>query len=138
VAESVAPPAPRESGWSPLRFTAFRRWWFANLTSNAGSRMQTVAAQWVMTTLTINDYSRRSTSCSCREPTASAITTSPCRPNLERDLTRSPSPYELGTSPHLTQCARQVVGSTWTTSLRPQPEQKRGGSVARWRASHGE
>ena len=28
---------------------AFRRWWFANLTSNVGSWMQTVGAQWVMT-----------------------------------------------------------------------------------------
>jgi MFS family permease len=40
------------SGWSPLRFTAFRRWWLANLTSNVGSWMQTVAAQWLMTSLT--------------------------------------------------------------------------------------
>ena len=43
-----------------------------------------------------------------------------------------------GTSPHLTQWARHVVGSTWTTSLRPQLVQKRGGSVARCRASHAE
>ena len=35
-----------------MRFGAFRRWWLANLTSNVGSWMQTVAAQWVMTTLT--------------------------------------------------------------------------------------
>jgi predicted MFS family arabinose efflux permease len=40
------------SGWSPLRYGGFRRWWFANLTSNVGSWMQTVGAQWVMTTLT--------------------------------------------------------------------------------------
>jgi len=40
------------SGWSPLRFPAFRRWWFANLTSNVGSWMQTVAAQWLMLSLT--------------------------------------------------------------------------------------
>lgn len=40
------------SGWSPLRYTAFRRWWVANLTSNVGSWMQTVAAQWLMISLT--------------------------------------------------------------------------------------
>jgi MFS family permease len=40
------------SGWSPLRFAAFRRWWLAQLTSNVGSWMQTVAAQWLMTSLT--------------------------------------------------------------------------------------
>jgi MFS family permease len=43
--------APR-SGWSPLRHAAFRRWWLAQLTSNTGSWMQTVAAQWLMTSLT--------------------------------------------------------------------------------------
>src|SRR6202050_11714 len=42
----------RESGWSPLRYQAFRRWWLANLTSNVGSWMQTVAAQWLMVSLT--------------------------------------------------------------------------------------
>ncbi len=40
------------SGWSPLRYAAFRNWWLANLTSNVGSWMQTVAAQWVMVSLT--------------------------------------------------------------------------------------
>jgi len=40
-----------------------------------------------------------------------------------------------GISPHFTQRARQLVGSTWTTSLRPQIVQKRGGSLARRRAS---
>jgi MFS family permease len=40
------------SGWSPLRYAAFRRWWLANLTSNVGSWMQTLAAQWLMTSLT--------------------------------------------------------------------------------------
>jgi MFS family permease len=40
------------SGWSPLRFEAFRRWWVAQLVSNVGSWMQTVAAQWVMVSLT--------------------------------------------------------------------------------------
>ena len=42
----------RGSGWSPLRYASFRRWWLANLTSNVGSWMQTVAAQWLMTSLT--------------------------------------------------------------------------------------
>jgi MFS family permease len=40
------------SGWSPLRYSAFRGWWLAQLTSNVGSWMQTVAAQWVMISLT--------------------------------------------------------------------------------------
>ncbi|HTU29428.1 MAG TPA: MFS transporter [Solirubrobacteraceae bacterium] len=40
------------SGWRPLRYAQFRRWWLANLTSNVGSWMQTVAAQWLMTSLT--------------------------------------------------------------------------------------
>ena len=39
-------------GWAPLRYTAFRRLWLAQFTSNIGSWMQTVAAQWVMTSLT--------------------------------------------------------------------------------------
>ena len=47
-----APPARHESGWSPLRYVAFRRWWVAQLTSNVGSWMQTVAAQWLMISLT--------------------------------------------------------------------------------------
>ena len=50
--ESDAPAAPGGSGWSPLRYQTFRRWWLAQLTSNVGSWMQTVAAQWVMTSLT--------------------------------------------------------------------------------------
>ena len=41
-----------ESGWAPLRYQAFRRWWLAQLTSNVGSWMQTVAAQWLMISLT--------------------------------------------------------------------------------------
>ena len=45
--------APREpSGWAPLRTPAFRRLWTAQFVSNVGSWMQTVAAQWVMTSLT--------------------------------------------------------------------------------------
>jgi MFS family permease len=47
-----APPARHESGWTPLRYVAFRRWWVAQLTSNVGSWMQTVAAQWLMISLT--------------------------------------------------------------------------------------
>ncbi|HEY4830383.1 MAG TPA: MFS transporter [Solirubrobacteraceae bacterium] len=49
---SAAPRPTRQSGWSPLRYQAFRRWWVAQLTSNVGSWMQTVAAQWLMTSLT--------------------------------------------------------------------------------------
>src|SRR5271170_2909449 len=48
-AETVA---PRGSGWAPLRYSIFRRLWLAQFTSNVGSWMQTVAAQWVMTSLT--------------------------------------------------------------------------------------
>jgi len=40
------------SGWAPLRSPAFARFWTAQFTSNVGSWMQTVAAQWVMTSLT--------------------------------------------------------------------------------------
>jgi transmembrane secretion effector len=51
--EVGGPPAhSAPSGWSPLRYGAFRGWWLANLTSNVGSWMQTVAAQWLMTSLT--------------------------------------------------------------------------------------
>jgi MFS family permease len=39
-------------GWAPLRHPDFRRLWAAQFTSNIGSWMQTVAAQWVMTSLT--------------------------------------------------------------------------------------
>ena len=39
-------------GWAPLRYADFRRLWLAQFTSNIGSWMQTVAAQWVMTSLT--------------------------------------------------------------------------------------
>src|ERR1700743_1413403 len=40
------------SGWAPLHHPDYRRLWLAQFTSNVGSWMQTVAAQWVMTTLT--------------------------------------------------------------------------------------
>jgi MFS family permease len=46
----------RVSGWSPLRYSAFRNWWLANLTSNVGSWMQTVAAQWLMLSLTSSAF----------------------------------------------------------------------------------
>jgi MFS family permease len=39
-------------GWTPLRYPDFRRLWLAQFTSNIGSWMQTVAAQWLMTSLT--------------------------------------------------------------------------------------
>jgi predicted MFS family arabinose efflux permease len=40
------------SGWAPLRYGDFRRLWSAQFLSNIGSWMQTVAAQWVMVSLT--------------------------------------------------------------------------------------
>ena len=55
TAEATAVPAdaPREpGGWAPLSHPAFRRLWTAQFVSNIGSWMQTVAAQWVMTSLT--------------------------------------------------------------------------------------
>lgn len=52
----TAPPIAQAPGgssaWAPLRHAAFRRLWTAQFTSNVGSWMQTVAAQWVMTSLT--------------------------------------------------------------------------------------
>jgi MFS family permease len=53
--ESPTPPLAHErssSGWAPLRSPAFRRLWSAQFVSNVGSWMQTVAAQWVMVSLT--------------------------------------------------------------------------------------
>ncbi len=41
-----------ESGWAPLRSPDFRRLWTAQFISNIGGWMQTVAAQWVMISLT--------------------------------------------------------------------------------------
>jgi predicted MFS family arabinose efflux permease/quinol monooxygenase YgiN len=51
---STAPAQTQQasSAWAPLRHAAFRRLWGAQFTSNVGSWMQTVAAQWVMTSLT--------------------------------------------------------------------------------------
>ena len=51
-AGAVEPAGEHEGGWAPLRFPEFRRLWSAQFTSNVGSWMQTVAAQWVMTGLT--------------------------------------------------------------------------------------
>ena len=49
---SAEPPEPSPAGgWAPMRYTEFRRLWLAQFTSNIGSWMQTVAAQWVMTSL---------------------------------------------------------------------------------------
>ena len=52
---TVAAGPPQSSspgGWAPMRYPEFRRLWLAQFTSNIGSWMQTVAAQWVMTSLT--------------------------------------------------------------------------------------
>jgi MFS family permease len=48
----AVPAAPTPGGWAPMHYADFRRLWLAQFTSNIGSWMQTVAAQWVMTTLT--------------------------------------------------------------------------------------
>lgn len=47
-----ADPAPEGSAWAPLRHAMFRALWIASLTSNLGTWMQSVAAVWLMTTLT--------------------------------------------------------------------------------------
>jgi MFS family permease len=51
---SASPAGDRSgrSGWSPMREPNFRRLWTAQFVSNIGSWMQTVAAQWVMLSLT--------------------------------------------------------------------------------------
>ena len=53
----AAPPAPAPapaapSAWSPFRHRLFAAMWGAQFVSNIGSWMQTVAAQWLMLTLT--------------------------------------------------------------------------------------
>lgn len=40
--------APRGSSWAPLRIRTFRVLWLAQLGSNIGTWMQTVAAQWLL------------------------------------------------------------------------------------------
>ncbi len=50
---ALGPAGAREiGGWTPLRYPDFRRLWSAQFVSNIGSWMQTVAAQWLMTSLT--------------------------------------------------------------------------------------
>jgi MFS family permease len=48
---SSSAPAPA-SAWSPFRYRLFAAMWGAQFVSNVGSWMQTVAAQWLMLTLT--------------------------------------------------------------------------------------
>jgi MFS family permease len=47
-----SPAAGRVSAWSPFRHRLFAAMWGAQFVSNIGSWMQTVAAQWLMLTLT--------------------------------------------------------------------------------------
>ena len=50
---SAAPAAPSPpSAWSPFRHRLFAAMWGAQFVSNIGSWMQTVAAQWLMLSLT--------------------------------------------------------------------------------------
>jgi MFS family permease len=51
AAPAAAAPAPA-SAWSPFRHRLFAAMWGAQFVSNVGSWMQTVAAQWLMLTLT--------------------------------------------------------------------------------------
>src|SRR4051795_803682 len=46
---AVQPPI---SAWAPLRIRVYRALWIAQFTSNVGTWMQTVAAQWLMGSLT--------------------------------------------------------------------------------------
>jgi MFS family permease len=46
------PPAEGTSAWAPFRHRLFAAMWGAQFVSNTGSWMQTVAAQWLMLTLT--------------------------------------------------------------------------------------
>lgn len=52
VATSGGPAGARTSAWSPFRHRMFAAMWGAQFVSNIGSWMQTVAAQWLMLTLT--------------------------------------------------------------------------------------
>jgi MFS family permease len=52
IATAEKPDSSLAGGWAPLRHREFRRLWSAQFASNVGSWMQTVAAQWVMTSLT--------------------------------------------------------------------------------------
>jgi MFS family permease len=46
------PPAGGTSAWAPFRHRLFAAMWWAQFVSNTGGWMQTVAAQWLMLTLT--------------------------------------------------------------------------------------
>jgi MFS family permease len=52
VAAAGGPAAARGAAWSPFRHRLFAAMWGAQFVSNIGSWMQTVAAQWLMLTLT--------------------------------------------------------------------------------------
>src|SRR6059036_3239280 len=43
---------PEQSAWAPFRLRVFRMLWIAQFTSNIGTWMQTVGAQWLMGDLT--------------------------------------------------------------------------------------
>src|SRR5690606_24116837 len=45
-------PTAAASPWAPLGRALFRSLWFASLASNVGTWMQSVAAVWLMTSLT--------------------------------------------------------------------------------------
>ena len=48
----MSPGQVKDSAWSPFRHRLFAAMWSAQFVSNVGSWMQTVAAQWLMLTLT--------------------------------------------------------------------------------------
>src|SRR3954452_7539759 len=49
---ATAVPGPRAtSAWAPFRVRVFRMLWIAQFTSNVGTWMQTVGAQWLMGSL---------------------------------------------------------------------------------------
>jgi MFS family permease len=52
AADGGAPRAARASAWSPFRHRLYAAMWGGQFVSNIGSWMQTVAAQWLMLTLT--------------------------------------------------------------------------------------
>ena len=45
-------PAVRPGAFAPFKYPVFRAIWIANLTSNLGAMVQSVAAAWLMTELT--------------------------------------------------------------------------------------
>jgi hypothetical protein len=58
---------PASSTWAPLHLTVFRSLWLASLTSNVGTWMQTVGAQWLL----VHAANAGSSSRSSRPPTCS-------------------------------------------------------------------